>query len=177
MIELSIKRPLIVFVMFSIIALLGVVTFSLLNINLTPKLSANVLTIATIYPGASASEVETSVTKKIEDAISSLENIKTIKSVSQEGFEVTTIELKSTADVNIALQDAQRKVNAVIADLPTDVKTPTISKFSTDDIPVMQFAVSSNIEPTKFYKLVEDRIQPRLAKLQGCGADKFDWRK
>ena len=169
MIELSIKRPLIVFVMFSIIALLGAVTFSLLNINLTPKLSANVLTIAIIYPGASASEVETSVTKKIEDAISSLENIKTIKSVSQEGFEVTTIELKSTADVNIALQDAQRKVNAVIADLPTDVKTPTISKFSTDDIPVMQFAISSNIEPTKFYKLVEDRIQPRLAKLQGVG--------
>lgn len=169
MIELSIKRPLIVFVMFSIIALLGAFSFTLLNINLTPKISANVLTISTIYPGASASEVETSVTKKIEDAVSSLENIKTIKSVSQEGFVITTIELKSGANVDIALQDAQRKVNAVISDLPEDVKAPTISKFSTDDMPVMQFAVSSNMEPTKFYKLVEDRIQPQLAKLQGVG--------
>lgn len=169
MIELSIKKPLIVFVMFAIIALMGAFTFTLLNINLIPKISSNVLTISTIYPGASASEVETSVTKKIEDAISSLENIETIKSVSQEGFEFTTIELKSGADVDIAMQDAQRKVNAIMADLPEDVKTPTISKFSTDDIPVMQFAVSSDMEPTKFYKLVEDRIQPQFAKLQGVG--------
>jgi hydrophobic/amphiphilic exporter-1 (mainly G- bacteria), HAE1 family len=169
MIELSIKRPLLVFVMFSIIALLGIITFQLLNINLTPKISDNVITISTIYPGASASEVETSVTKKIEDAVSSLENIKTIKSVSQEGFEFTTIGLKSTADVNVSLQDAQRKINAILADLPTDVKTPTISKFSTDDMPVLQGAVSANIEAKTFYKLVEDRIQPRLAKLQGVG--------
>ncbi len=169
MIELSLKRPLIVFVMFAIIALMGAVTFTLLNINLTPKITTNVLTIVTIYPGASASEVETSVTKKIEDAVSSLENIETIKSVSQEGFEFTTIELKSGADVNIAMQDAQRKVNVIIADLPEDAKIPTISKFSTDDIPVMQFTVSSDMEPTKFYKLVEDRIQPQLAKLQGVG--------
>lgn len=169
MIELSLKRPLIVFVMFAIIALMGAVTFTLLNINLTPKITTNVLTIVTIYPGASASEVETSVTKKIEDAISSLENIETIKSVSQEGFEFTTIELKSGANVDIAMQDAQRKVNAVMSDLPEGAKIPTISKFSTDDIPVMQFTVSSEMEPTKFYKLVENRIQPQLAKLQGVG--------
>jgi hydrophobic/amphiphilic exporter-1 (mainly G- bacteria), HAE1 family len=169
MIELSIKRPLIVFVLFAIIALLGFVTFSMLNINLTPKFEANILTIVTIYPGASATEVETSVTKKIEDAVSSLENIKSISSVSQEGFEFTTIELKSGADVNIALQDAQRKVNAVMSDLPTDVKTPTINKISSDEMPVIQFAVSSDIKSTDFYKLVEDRIQPRLSKLQGVG--------
>lgn len=169
MIELSIKRPLIIFVMFAILALLGFVTFKMLNMELTPKFETNIITIATVYPGAAASEVETSVTKKIEDAVSSLENIKSINSTSQEGFEFTTIELKSGADVNIALQDAQRKVNAVIADLPTDVKTPTISKFSSDEMPVMQFAISSDIKPTDFYKLVEDRVQPRLSKLQGVG--------
>lgn len=169
MIELSIKRPLLVFVLFTLVALLGIVTFTMLNINLTPKISANVITISTIYPGASASEVENSVTKKIEDAISSLENIQTIKSTSQEGFEVTQVELKSNADVNLSLQDAQRKINAILSELPSDVKTPTINKFSTDEMPIMQFAVSSDIEAKKFYKLVEDRIQPRLAKLQGVG--------
>ena len=169
MIELSIKRPLLVFVLFTLIALLGILTFTMLNINLTPKISANVITISAIYPGASASEVENSVTKKIEDAISSLENIQTIKSTSQEGFEVTQVELKSNADVNLSLQDAQRKINAILSELPSDVKTPIINKFSTDEMPVMQFAVSSDIEAKKFYKLVEDRIQPRLAKLQGVG--------
>jgi HAE1 family hydrophobic/amphiphilic exporter-1 len=155
--------------MFTLIALLGAITFSMLNINLTPKISANVITIATIYPGAAATEVENSVTKKIEDAVSSLENIKTVRSVSQENFSVTTIELNASADVNVSLQDAQRKINAVIADLPTDVEPPTLSKFSTDDLPVIQFAVSGNLKAEDFYKLVEDRIQPRLAKIQGVG--------
>jgi HAE1 family hydrophobic/amphiphilic exporter-1 len=169
MIELSIKRPLIVFVLFSIIALLGFVTFRLLNVNLLPKFETNVITIATVYPGASASEVETSVTKKIEDAVSSLENIDILRSTSQEGFEVTVIQLKSGADPNLALQDAQRKVNAVMADLPTDVKSPTISKLSMDEMPILQVAATSEMKPTMFYKMVEDQIQPRLSKLQGVG--------
>jgi HAE1 family hydrophobic/amphiphilic exporter-1 len=169
MIELSIKRPLIVFVLFSIIALLGLVTFRLLNINLLPKFETNVITISTIYPGASASEVETSVTKKIEDAVSSLENIDRLRSTSQEGFEATVIELKSGADPNLALQDAQRKVNAIMADLPTDVKSPTISKLSMDEMPILQIAATSEMKPTMFYKLVEDQIQPRLSKLKGVG--------
>ncbi|HEX3073116.1 MAG TPA: efflux RND transporter permease subunit, partial [Ignavibacteriales bacterium] len=74
MIELSIKRPLIVFVLFSIITLMGFVTFNMLNINLIPSFDVNIVTVMATYPGASASEVETSVTKKVEDALSSLEN-------------------------------------------------------------------------------------------------------
>ncbi len=169
MIEISIKRPLLVFVLFSIVALLGVITFTKLNINLTPKISANVITIVTIYPGASTSEVESSVTKKIEDAVSSLENIETLKSVSQEGIDVTTLELKSNANVNIQLQDVQRKVNAVLSGLPEGVKTPIINKFSLEELPIMQLAISSTINAEEFYKLVEDRIQPQLARLQGVG--------
>lgn len=169
MIELSIKRPLIVFVLFAIIALLGIVTFNLLNINLMPKFQANVITIATVYPGASASEVETSVSKKLEDVLSSLENLDKIKAISQEGVSLITLELKSNADVNVAVEDAQRKVNAVMADMPADVKTPTISKFSADDMPIMRIAVTAQLDPASLYKLTEDKIQPRLAKLQGVG--------
>ncbi|HPN37307.1 MAG TPA: efflux RND transporter permease subunit [Melioribacteraceae bacterium] len=173
MIELSIKRPLIVFVMFAIIALTGLITYFQLNINLIPKFETNVVTITTIYPGAAASEVESSVTKKIEDAISSLENIDKIKSVSAEGYQYTTIELKSGADVNISLQDAQRKINAVVSDLPEDVKVPTLTKISTDEMPVMNIASFSNLKPTEFYKLMEDKIQPHLSKLEGVGAIKL----
>jgi HAE1 family hydrophobic/amphiphilic exporter-1 len=169
MIDLSIKRPLIVFVLFSIIGLLGFVTFNLLNINLMPKFETNVITITTVYPGASASEVETSVTKKIEDALSSLENLDKVKSISQEGASVITLELKSGANVNAAVEDAQRKVNVILANLPTDVKTPTISKFSLDDLPIMRIAVTANMDPAALYKLTEDKIQPALAKLQGVG--------
>lgn len=169
MIDLSIKRPLIVFVLFAIIALLGFVTFNLLNVNLMPKFQANVITIATVYPGASASEIETSVTKKIEDALSSLENLDRVKSVSQEGASIITLELKSSANVNVAVEDAQRKVNAILANLPTGVKNPTISKFSADDMPIMRVAVTAQMDPTALYKLTEDKIQPALSKLQGVG--------
>jgi hydrophobic/amphiphilic exporter-1 (mainly G- bacteria), HAE1 family len=169
MIELSIKRPLIVFVLFSIIALLGIVTFKLLNINLMPKFETNVITITTIYPGASASEVETSVSKKIEDALSSLENLDKIKTVSQEGVSSIVLQLKSAANPTVSVEDAQRKVNAILSDLPTDVKAPTISKFALDELPIISIAVTADMDPTTLYKLTEDKVQPRLAKLQGVG--------
>lgn len=169
MIQLSIKRPLIVFVMFSIIALLGIITYMQLNVNLMPKFETNVITISTIYPGASASEVETSVTKKIEDAVASLENVDRLKSTSSEGFTYTMIELKSNADVNLSLQDAQRKINAILSDLPTDAKTPTLTKTSADDMPVISITAFSKLKPVEFYDLMENKIQSSLAKLQGVG--------
>jgi len=169
MIELSIKRPLIVFVIFAIIALLGAVTFNLLNINLIPSFDVNVITVTTTYPGASASEVETSVTKKVEDALSSLENLDRLTSNSQEGFMLVQAELKTGANPDIALQDAQRKVNAILGDLPEDVTAPAYSKFSSDDLPIMSIAVNAQMKPTEFYKLVEDRIQPRISKIAGVG--------
>ncbi|MDP4176653.1 MAG: efflux RND transporter permease subunit, partial [Bacteroidota bacterium] len=169
MIDLSLKRPLIVFVLFSAIALLGFATFKMLNIDLLPKFETNVITVSTIYPGASASEIESSVTKKIEDALSSLENLDKMKSVSQEGVSFTTIELKSSADPNQSVQDAQRKINAIIATLPTGIKSPVISKFSMSDSPIMKIAATADMEPAKFTKIAEDKIKPRLSKLKGVG--------
>ncbi|HEX3073498.1 MAG TPA: efflux RND transporter permease subunit, partial [Ignavibacteriales bacterium] len=78
-------------------------------------------------------------------------------------------ELKTGADPDLALQDAQRKVNAILADLPEDVTPPAYSKFSSDDLPIMSIAVNAQMKPTDFYKLVEDRIQPRLSKIGGVG--------
>ena len=131
------------------------------------------LTVQTIYPGAGASEVETSVTKKIEDALSTLENLKKISSTSMEGVSVIAIELNAGADANLAVQEAQRKISAIKSNLPTDVKEPSISKIAPDEKSIMSVAASSSMPSTQFYKLVEDRIQPRLAKLPGVGAVKL----
>ncbi len=167
--EISIKRPALVIVIFTVLGILGVLSYSQLNYNLLPKFEAPVMSVITVYPGAAAGEVETSVTKKIEDALSSLENLDRIQSTSQEGVSVVTIQLLQSADVEEAVQDAQRKVNSVMSRLPDDVEAPTINKFSTDDLPIMQIGLSGNMSPTAFYKLVEDRIQPQLAKVQGVG--------
>jgi HAE1 family hydrophobic/amphiphilic exporter-1 len=167
--EISIKRPALVIVIFTVLGILGLISYSKLNYNLLPEFEAPVLSVVTVYPGAAAGEVETSVTKRIEDALSSLENLDKIQSTSREGVSLVVIQLLQSADVDEAVQDAQRKVNAILARLPDEVESPTINKFSTGDLPVLQLGVSGNLSPTQFYKLVEDRIQPQLAKVQGVG--------
>jgi len=172
-VETSIKKPLIVGVIFTLLTLGGLISFNMLNLNLMPKFELPMLTVQTIYPGAGASEVETTVTKKIEDALSTLENLKKISSTSREGVSVIAIELNSGADANLAVQEAQRKISAIKSNLPTEVKEPSISKVALDERAILNVAASSSLPSTKFYKLVEDRIQPRLAKLPGVGAVKI----
>lgn len=167
--EIAIKRPTLVVVIFTVLAILGITCYTNLNYELIPKLSFPALSITTTYPGASANEVESSVTKKLEDALSSLENVKSMQSSSQEGLSSISIELESNADANLAVQDAQRKINAMVANLPTGVKSPSINKFSSDEMPVIKFGVTAQIAPTKLYLLTDNQIKSQLSKLKGVG--------
>ena len=167
--ELSIKRPTLIVVIFAALGVLGLYSFSQLNYELLPKITPPVITIATVYPGASPYEVETSVSKPIEDAISTLDEIDNVNTTSSEGISFVMIQFQQSADVDVALQNAQRKVNEILSTLPTDVKTPTLSKFALDEIPVIRMGATSNMPSTQFYQFIKDRIQPRLAKIQGVG--------
>src|SRR4030095_9760952 len=115
--EISIKRPTLIVVIFSVLTLIGIVSYFSIGYELLPKMSKQIITISTAYPGAAPSEVENSVTKKIEDAVSSLEKLDNIKSRSYEGMSSVIIEFKSTANLSTALEDAHRKVNAIGAPL------------------------------------------------------------
>ena len=97
MIELSIKRPSLLVVFFSILAVLGVVSYNNLSYELIPKFSSPVLTITTFYPGASPSEVETSVTQEVEDALSTLEKISSIRATSIESFSIVILQFQEDA--------------------------------------------------------------------------------
>ncbi len=167
--ELSIKRPSLVVVVFSALILLGLFSYTQLNYELLPKITPPVITISTVYPGASPSEVETSVTKPVEDAISSIDQIDNVTSTSGEGISFVVIQFQQSADVDLQLQDAQRKVNQIINTLPADVKTPVLSKFALDELPVLRMGVTSNMPPKEFYQFVVDRIQPRISKIAGVG--------
>ena len=167
--EIAIKRPTLVVVIFTVLAILGITCYTSLNYELIPKLSFPSLSITTTYPGASANEVESSVSKKLEDALSSLENVKSMQTTSQEGLSSITIELESSTDANLAVQDAQRKINAMAANLPTGVKSPSINKFSSDEMPIIKFGVTAKIAPTKLYLLTDNQIKSQLSKLKGVG--------
>ena len=165
--EISIKRPSIIIVLFTILTLGGLFSYSQLGYELIPKFEQNVITIATVYPGASPSEVENTVTKKIEDGIASLENIKKIDSKSYESLSVVTVTLTTQAKVDISMNDAQRKINALISDLPDDAKTPSLSKFSLSDLPIMTIGANGKMDEAAFYDLIDKKIAPVLSRVTG----------
>src|SRR5690606_6806143 len=165
--ELSVKRPTLVVVIFTILVFFGVFGYQTLHYELLPDIEPPVMSVSAIYPGAGPGEVETSVTKVLEEELSSIENIKSLQSISVEGFSVIIVELIYGTDVDVAIQDAQRKINAIKADLPDDVEEPGIDKFSLDDLPIMRIGVSSDMDNVEFTNLFEKRIQPELARIEG----------
>ncbi|RYY57447.1 MAG: efflux RND transporter permease subunit [Chitinophagaceae bacterium] len=165
--EISIKRPTLVIVLFTVLILGGILSYTSLNYELLPKFAPAVVSVTTIYPGASPSEVENTVSRKIEDAVSSMENIKKLESKSFESLSTITITLNSGADVDLALNDAQRKVNAILKDLPEDVDPPSLNKFSLDDLPIITMSASANMDEAAFFDLMDKRIAPVISRVPG----------
>lgn len=165
--ELAIKRSTLVVIVFTALTLLGIFCYRMLNYELIPKIDVPIVMVTTTYPGASADEVESSVTKKLEDALSALENVKSMSSSSQEGYSSIIMELVANTNTDIALEDAQRKVNAILYLLPTGAKAPSLLKFSTDEIPVLKIGVHAKMESTKLYQITKDQIKPRFSKING----------
>ncbi len=167
--ELSIKRPTLIVVIFSALAVIGLFSFTQLKYELLPKITPPWVTITTVYPGASPNEVETSITKLFEDAVSGVDKVKTVYGTSSEGVSFVSVEFAMSANVNVALQDVQRKVNEVLSQLPAGAKTPAISKIAIDEVPVLRMGLTANMPSREFYQLVKDKIRPMLSKIPGVG--------
>ncbi len=165
--EISIKRPTLIIVLFIILTLGGIFSYSNLSYELIPKFEMNVITISTVYPGASPGEVENTVTKKIEDAVSSLELVKKVESKSYESLSLVMVTLEPEANADYSLNDAQRKINAIEKDLPEDADPPALVKFSLSDLPVITLGATSNMDEVAFYDLLDKKIEPILARVPG----------
>jgi len=165
--DISIRRPSIVIVVFTALTLFGILSYFSLNYELLPKFSPGVVSIATVYPGASPGEVENTVTKKIEDAVASLENIKKLDATSYESLSLVIIELRAGANVDLALNDAQRKINAMLSQLPDDAEAPSLNKFSFDDLPILTLSATAELDDAAFYDLIDKQIQPILSRVPG----------
>jgi len=166
---ISIKRPLLIIVIFIVLIVFGMASYFRLSYNLLPKIQINTVSVSTIYTGASASEVEISVTKKLEDAFASIEGLDKISSTSQQGISLITVQLKSNADVDKAERDIQRKADQTQNDLPDDAKKPIVNKISLDDAPVISAGITSTLEPRALYDLIDQQLKGILQNVQGVG--------
>ncbi|MFA8299662.1 MAG: efflux RND transporter permease subunit [Hyphomicrobiales bacterium] len=165
--KVSIQRSTIVVVIFAILAFLGINSYSKLGYELLPKIAPPVMTMVTIYPGASPKEVENSVTKKIEEATSSLENIKKVSSSSKENISIVAIEFNYGVDIDLLIQNARQKLSSIRNELPDEAKETSISKWSVDDLPIMNLGVSADLSNTELYDLIDQRVKPALSQVKG----------
>lgn len=167
--ELAIKRPLLIVVIFTVLILFGLQSYFQLNYNLLPSIEVKTVSVVTIYPGASASEVALNVTKKLEDNLASVEGLKSISSSSQEGVSQITLELESTINIDEAERNVQRKVDQSMNDLPDDVDDPSVSKIDLEATPVISAGVTAKQSPKELYQLIDDQLLPVLQNTEGVG--------
>lgn len=165
--EISIRRPSLIIVLFSVFALLGVIGFQNLSYELMPDFNQPVVVIRTVYPGADPNEVESSVSRKIEDALSNLEGVDYLVTKSLPNASVIIANLKYGTDLDIAIQDAQRYIENIRKDLPADILNPEMSKVSPNDLPIMSVSATSNLMPTEFYQRMKDDFLPQIQQIKG----------
>lgn len=165
--EISIKRPSLIIVLFSVFTLLGIIGFKNLSYELMPDFNQPVVVIKTIYPGAEPNEVETSVSRKIEDALSNLEGVDYLVTKSLPNASVIIANLKYGTDLDKTMQDAQRYIDNIRKDLPKDILSPEMSKVSPNDLPIMSISATSNLEPTEFYQKMKDDFLPQVQQIKG----------
>ena len=166
--ELSIKRPSLIIVIFTILIGGGLLSYNQLSYELLPDFAPPILTVTTTYPGASPATVESQVSKPMEDALSGLENISEVTAFSLDNASVMLLEFKASADIDKSLEDAQRKVNNMLNSLPEGAQTPVIAKIEPNASPVLQVsAIAKNMPERDFMELMDDQILPQIKQTKG----------
>ena len=165
--EISIKRPSLIIVLFSVLTLLGFIGYKNLSYELMPDFNQPVVVIKTVYPGAEPNEVETSVSRKIEDALSNLEGVDYLVTKSLPNASIIIANLKYGTDLDKTMQDAQRYIDNIRKDLPQDILSPLMSKVSPNDLPIMSISATSNLSSTEFYQKMKDDYLPQIQRIKG----------
>jgi HAE1 family hydrophobic/amphiphilic exporter-1 len=171
--EVCIRRPVFATMLITALLVMGLASYMRLGVDLFPKIEFPTVTVTTTLRGASPEEVETQVTKRIEEAVNTISAIDELRSVSADGVSQVFITFLLEKDPEVAAQEVRDKVAAVLRQLPRDVDPPVVEKISTDASPVINLVVASNRDLRETTKIVDDRIKKNLESLNGVGQVRF----
>ncbi|MCH5232355.1 MAG: efflux RND transporter permease subunit [Muribaculaceae bacterium] len=166
----AVKRPIMTTVCFLTVIILGLFSLMKLPIDLFPDIDTNTIMVITIYPGASAEDIEQNVTKPLENTLNSVEHLKHITSNSRENTSVITLEFEYGYDIDVLTNDVRDKLDMVESSLPDDSQNPIIFKFSTDMIPIVILSVEAKESMAGLYKILDDDVANPLARIDGVGS-------
>lgn len=155
---------------FVTVIILGLFSLAKLPIDLYPDIDTNSIMVITMYPGASAKDIEQNVTKPLENTLNSVEHLKHITSTSRENTSVITLEFEYGYDIDVLTNDVRDKLDMVASQLPDDSENPIIFKFSTDMIPICLLSVQANESMAGLYKILDDNVANPLARVDGVGS-------
>ena len=165
----AVKRPITTLLCFVTVIVLGLFSLSKLPIDLYPDIDTNTIMVITMYPGASAKDIEQNVTKPLENALNAVEHLKHITSTSRENTSVITLEFEYGYDIDVLTNDVRDKLDMVKSLLPDDSENPIIFKFSTDMIPICILSVQASESMSGLYKILDENVANPLARIDGVG--------
>ena len=165
----AVNNPVTTALVFIAMAIFGV--FSLINISLDrfPKFDANVVMVMSSYPGASAEDIETNLTKVLENSLNGVSDLKNLSSTSKENISLITLEFVEGVDIDVATNDVRDKLDMVNSVLPDGASLPIIFKFSADDMPIMIMAATAQESLQALEKILDDKVATPLARVSGVG--------
>ncbi len=168
--DLSIKRPVFITMVFTALLVVGLIAYSRMGVDLFPDVSFPYVAVQTAYPGAGPEDIETQISKPVEEAVGSLSGVKNVSSISNEGVSLVLIEFQIETNTSRAVSDVQERVNALKSTLPRDVIDPVVLRYDPSTLPIMTLGVadkSGTLPPDKLRKLVDDKIKPRVERVPG----------
>ena len=165
----AIEKPVTTALIFIAVIVIGIYSFMKLPVDMVPQMDPPYITVMTTYPGASASEMETNVTKIMENALTSVDHLKHITSQSKDNMSMVVLELEWGADMDEAVNDVRSYIDMTKNNLPDNCGTPMIFKLSTSAMPVAQYSITADETYAGLDKIMNDEVIPQLNQVDGIG--------
>lgn len=166
----SVRRPITITMIFLGVVLLGIISWSRLPQELFPAITYPQLTVVTNYPNTAPEEVETQITKLIEEAVGTVRNARRVISASREGASIVIIEFNWGTDMNFAALGMREKIDLVKERLPRDAEEPIVMKFNPFAKPIMTLSISGERPPNELYEISKRYIKDKLEKVEGVAS-------
>ena len=165
----AVNKPVTTALVFIAFAIFGVFSFMKTSIAHYPDFDANVIMVMSSYPGASAADVETNLTKVLENGLNGVSNLKDLTSRSKENISILILEFNYGVDIEEATNDVRDKLDMINSSLPDQATTPVIFKFSADDMPILILSATAEESLPGLDKILDDKVATPLARVKGVG--------
>ncbi len=165
----AVKNPVTTALIFVAAMVFGIFSLMKTSIALFPDFDANVIMVMSSYPGTSAADIETNLTKPLENTLNGVQNLKDISSRSKENISIITLEFEYGTDIEDATNDVRDKLDMVSQMLPDGASTPIIMKFSADDMPILILSATADESLAGLDRILDDKVVTPLARVNGVG--------